>query len=500
MRRSVRALSFSCGFISLSAEILWVRLFGFANMSTPKAFGFVLSFYLVGIAAGAAAGRSVCKAGTSDERLWRHAAAALLLSGATVLLAPVVFATASLLDTRLFVAAACILATAFTVAYIFPIVHHLGAESKQQAQGGAFANVYFYNVMGAALGPLATGYVVLGLMTLQQAFCFVALLSIAAAVFFNPRGNSLRFSSAAAAVAMLLIFAISLEKHWLVQELNSNSQHAKTVIENRYGIITVFNDEKKGDAVFGGNVYDGRTNLSGEVNSNGLHRPMLLTALHAKPRRVLVLGLSVGTWLALINEFEGVELVDVVEINPGYIELAKAYPEQAKAMADPRVNLVINDARRWLRTSGAAKYDLIVMNTTFHWRSNSSLLLSSDFLRQVKTHMAPGAILTFNTTGSPDALYTATRVFNNAYRYSNFVYASDHDFRAKKEDFASRQRFSSLKVSGSPVFMTGSAKAAELLDEPFVTVEAEAIKAGRPLEEITDSNMLVEFKFGRNLN
>ncbi len=43
-------ISFFCGLISLGGEILWVRLFGFANESTPRAFGFVLFCYLIGIA------------------------------------------------------------------------------------------------------------------------------------------------------------------------------------------------------------------------------------------------------------------------------------------------------------------------------------------------------------------------------------------------------------------------------------------------------------------
>ena len=32
-------LSFACGFASLSLEILWVRLYSFAKLSTPAAFG-----------------------------------------------------------------------------------------------------------------------------------------------------------------------------------------------------------------------------------------------------------------------------------------------------------------------------------------------------------------------------------------------------------------------------------------------------------------------------
>src|SRR4051794_12217244 len=55
-----RLLAFSTGFLSLSQEILWVRLIGFANYNTPQVFGFVLGLYLLGIALGAAFGKRFC--------------------------------------------------------------------------------------------------------------------------------------------------------------------------------------------------------------------------------------------------------------------------------------------------------------------------------------------------------------------------------------------------------------------------------------------------------
>ena len=55
-------LSFCVGFLSLSQEILWVRLFGFTNESLPQAFAFVLTMYLLGIAFGAMIGRGISHA------------------------------------------------------------------------------------------------------------------------------------------------------------------------------------------------------------------------------------------------------------------------------------------------------------------------------------------------------------------------------------------------------------------------------------------------------
>ena len=73
-------LSFACGFASLSLEILWVRLYSFAKLSTPAAFGFVLMAYLLGIALGAHAGARACRRASGAAELWRYSVGALWLS------------------------------------------------------------------------------------------------------------------------------------------------------------------------------------------------------------------------------------------------------------------------------------------------------------------------------------------------------------------------------------------------------------------------------------
>ncbi|HEY6926982.1 MAG TPA: hypothetical protein VI653_26130, partial [Steroidobacteraceae bacterium] len=75
-------LSLLIGFLSLSEEILWVRVAGFAYETLPPAFSFVLACYLVGIAGGAAVGKRLC--GRSKNL---YAAAAVLLAAAALVAA-----------------------------------------------------------------------------------------------------------------------------------------------------------------------------------------------------------------------------------------------------------------------------------------------------------------------------------------------------------------------------------------------------------------------------
>jgi len=432
--------------------------------------------------------------------------AALALSALLTLLIPVIFIWGQnqwwrnpLFDFVLIASVSSVLA------YVFPIAHHLGAGAGTGNQGQRFAMVYTSNVMGAALGPLVTGYLLLNSFTLQQVFFGMAFLQLCAVAFFygsqklGADKNAVVMGSVSLA-AVVLFISVSVDPHAVIQKINSNNQVASHVIENRHGIITIFaadgNEYAKGDdAVYGGNVYDGRTNLSLEKNTNGLHRLLLLAALQPQPKKVLMVGLSIGSWLAVVNGFPGVEHIDVIEINPGYIEAAQAYPVQARAMRDARVNIIIDDARRWLRLNPEKTYDLIVMNTTWHWRANAGFLLSREFLQVIQKHMAPGAVMAFNATGSPDAFYTATHVFEHAYRYENFIYAADFDLRPRKDGDTARKIYSDLKIEAEKVFPNPDL-IERYLNKRFFSIEQEARIAGRPLEIITDNNGLTEFKYG----
>ena len=502
-------LSFFCGFISLSLEIVWVRLYGFSMFSTPAAFGFILMAYLAGIALGAWQGGKTCKKNPNNSYLWKVSTIALIFSAIATLTIPWVFLWSQsefwrgpLTDFLLIAIVSCILA------FIFPIAHHLGASPESGSQGQRFAWVYTSNVIGAALGPLVTGYILLNALTLQQVFVVLTALQLCAAGFFYSMQKtgvlriSIIFGATILGVVTVFIFEMQ-NPHAMIQKANANGLIASQVVENKYGIITIFKENNKNthdDAVYGGNVYDGRTNLSLEVNSNGLHRPLLLAALQPKPRKVLMVGLSIGSWLALVNGFPGVEKIDVVEINAGYIKAAHEYPEQAKAIKDSRVKIVIDDARRWLRFHPENKYDLVIMNTTWHWRANTGFLLSREFLQIIKNHMNEGAVMAFNATGSPDAFYTASQVFKNAYRYDNFVYAAEFDFQSRKDSDEARDVYSKIEINGEKIFAEKSNLIDVFLNKQFINIEQDEKSAKRPLEIITDNNGLTEFKYGRTLN
>lgn len=491
-------LSFATGFLSLSQEILWIRLFGFANESMPQAFSFVLAAYLLGIALGARIGK---EASTGARNLWVVSGLVLAASAVFDLASPWLYAAVA--HTAEHWQKACggllVMGTAALKAVVFPIAHHLGSDQTGDRVGRSMSRVYVFNIAGSALGPIVTGFVLLDMLTTQQCFAVAALLTFFVGVLCLLRHwPAWRIAALGTAGIALSGLAWALPER-LIHLVATDAGAIKRIVETRHGIVTVYEGGVAGDAVYGGNVYDGRTNLDPVVNSNGIDRLLILPALQDHPRRVLMIGLSIGSWLKLVTSFPGVGQIDVIEINPGYLRAMEDYPRQLSALRDGRVRLHIDDGRRWLKAQRGAQYDLVVINNTWHWRAYGSNLLSMEFLSEVKSHMAPGAILAYNSTGSPDVLRTASAVFRNAYRYEGFVIAGDHDFRAGLRTQQAFDRLKSLNLDGVPLFPAASGKVIQgFLDRSFIDVAQEQAMHSRPLAIITDDNMLTEYHSERH--
>ena len=66
---SALIMAFFVGAISLSQEIIWVRILSFSSAGAPTTFAHTLGSFLIGIAIGAMIGRRVCNY-PKDFRSW----------------------------------------------------------------------------------------------------------------------------------------------------------------------------------------------------------------------------------------------------------------------------------------------------------------------------------------------------------------------------------------------------------------------------------------------
>jgi hypothetical protein len=222
------------------------------------------------------------------------------------------------------------------------------------------------------------------------------------------------------------------------------------VIESRHGVITVDSNQ----CVYGNGAYDGVIATKLEPGS-WLVRPYFLSAVRDKLENVLVIGVASGAWTQILANHPQVKHITAIELSEGYLQLIAKYPEVSSLLTNPKVEIVIDDGRRWLRRHPDTKFDAIVMNTTHHWREFASALLSKEFLTQIKAHLTPEGIAFWNCTDSPRAAKTGMDVFPHTLMVMNHCLASSAPLTPDRARWA--KVLSQYQIDHKPLFADDAA-------------------------------------------
>jgi len=423
-------LAFLSGAVALSYEILWYRAFSFVSGSRADTFGLLLGSYLIGLALGALGAHKYCRDVDRAGRRGLLSSLVLLSLPANILgffVVPVLGWSVSRglpWEYSLFVVAVA----AAGLGSVFPLLAHVWIEPDENA-GKQVSYIYLANILGSTSGSLVTGFILTDHLTMAGMHVllgFLALAMIGVMVALGPRDRRLATGIALLALAALnatmgvQAFDGIYEK--LQDKVGYSPQRRFThVVETKSGILTV----NQSDQLFGGGAYDGAFNTSLQQDKNTILRCYALADLHRSPREALMIGLGSGSWATVVANNPAVEHLTVVEINAGYLQLLPKYPSVAGLLQNPKVTIEIDDGRRWLVRNGGRKFDLIVANATLNWRSNSTNLLSKEFLELVRTRLNPGGIYYYNTTESERVTRTGCQVFPHALKIGSFLAVSD---------------------------------------------------------------------------
>lgn len=493
------------GFLALGFEIVWFRVFSLASADRAPAFALLLATYLGGIAAGAYLSEKFTQS-ASAETVLRTMGLLLLAAGAISPFLPPLVGVLSHKNVSYLWSAPAFFIVAAMVGSVLPLLCQLSVAANESA-GRHVSLIYAANIAGSVAGSLGIGFVWLQYAGLRAVCLQLSVLGILVGVLVLVMVGG-RISSKPAWTWALVIAAFAMvpvaaqSYHLLLEKLvfgkraESGVPFAKTV-ENRNGVISVTAD----GAVFGGGVYDGHFNTDPAHDVNLILRAFAVTGLHPAPKRVLMIGLASGSWGQIFANDTRVSQLDVVEINPGYLKLIPQYPMVRSFPQNPKVHLYIDDGRRWLLAHPEEKYDLIVANTTYHWRDHSSTLLSKEFLLLLRRHLNAGGIHYFNTTESDETIVTALSVFPYGMRIVNFLAVSDAPLSLDRDKWL--QSLAAFRIDGiqsfkpetreGQVLLAAYAAFADTIHAPprFLGMENDASLRARLGRQriITDDNM-----------
>lgn len=451
----VLTLAAFSGFISLGYEIVLTRAYSFVGAGRASTFPLLLGWYLLGIALGSFASGLYCKRTTHSSRAQVRVLGYffLLVNCLGFLMIPALARWVSRFSFESSYPWVAVLAGGLGAT--LPLVAHVGIlPDRNAAQKLSF--VYVANIVGSTLGSLLTGFIAMEHLSLDAIVLLLTLLGVLLTGLLLLKDTTRH--QRVVSIAVLLVVTIATltfqkvafdryyERLWSKEKYSQNDPAFRHTVENRSGVVTV----TQGGMVFGGGIYDGQLSTDLVYDKNGIVRPYIISAFHAAPRRVLVIGLSTGAWTQVLVHHPEVQSVTAVEINPGYLQVIAKSDAVRSLLHNDKFQLVIDDGRRWLARHPHEQFDLIVMNTTFHWHAYAANLLSKEFLMEVQRHLLPSGIAIYNTTSSPEAQRTGALVFHHALRFLNNMYVSNAPLRADSARL--RSVLTAYKIDGKPVF------------------------------------------------
>lgn len=409
------------GFLSLAYEILWTRVLLLFLGNTTYAFALILSAFLIGIALGGALYARKVRPDMDERKV---------LIQLSLLMAIAVLVTLPFYDrlAELFLAAHRISGenwwslTAISFALVFAIIALptivSGAllpatvafiDPGQKRTGQGVGLVVLANTIGAMLGALVAGFALIPLLGSQNSFLLLVglnlLLVLALTLRFRPSGWLRAGAPLAVAAGLLAIFFIPAwdqslmnsgvyiyaPKYLQMGGLRQTLEREKiiAVIEGAETTVAVHESLDGAQRFF---TVNGKTDGGNgrDISTQLLigHIPLLL---HPQPDDILVIGLGTGITLKGLSA-HGSPQIDCVEISPEVVT-ASAYfnTDNGNALADPRINLLVEDGRNLLLTH-SKPYDVIISEPSNPWQAGNANLFTVDFYRLAATRLKPGGL------------------------------------------------------------------------------------------------------------
>ncbi len=412
----VMLLAAMAGVAALASEVLWTRVLRMILVGTTQAFSAMLVNYLAGIALGSALAAVLLRRGYRSE---------LLLGGSQVLLGVLtvvaMWVTPQLprllvlihgrtdmvpheLSVILSISALLLFPLALVLGTSIPLCWRLAGSSARQAPRHS-GRILAANTLGGLLGSLLAGFGAVPLWGVEGSLMGVMFLHlvIGGVAFSMAAGaNIVRRAVAVAAPLALGLVLLSrgptLHLAFLLGARNDVTraliegpgdswwQNVRFLEEGRNTTVTV---TEVGNKLLLHN--DGRqeSHLLPVEPGFGAEFAALggLPSLYAEPRqRALVIGLGAGHCATMLLAGPWEQVV-VVELEEAVVRAARfmhqAY-ERPFPVDDPRVELVIDDARAQLVLAGEGSFDAVVSQPSHPWLAGSSALYTQEFFLEVR--------------------------------------------------------------------------------------------------------------------
>lgn len=305
-----------------------------------------------------------------------------------------------------------VLPAAIASGFQFPAIIGLYGHGKSGV-GRDVGNAYLANTIGGILGALAGGFGLLPLLTAPRAWLLVVvtlLLSAMLAVFLELRRRGpvrlevlLRDPSrfgVIAVTAIISLFCLTARGPTAVWRHSgigagradeialSESPDSLEAFRRKRGTEVRWEEDGLESTVAlgqgAGYVFIVNGKSDGHTLADAPTQVMsglLATLVHPDPKSALVIGLGTGSTAGWIGVVPSIDRVDVIELEPAILRVAKdCAPVNHNVLDNPKVHVQLGDARELLRVA-PRKYDVIFSEPSNPYRAGISSMYTVEYYR-----------------------------------------------------------------------------------------------------------------------
>jgi len=423
------------GFSALVYEVAWTRLLALMLGSSAYTFSVMLIAFLVGIAIGGKLGGRysdrLLRAGGRSRVLYAFAlveVGIVALAYATMYLYPELpFWYVQLYDqlgvaqwpeavwwVSLLLAGLVMTPPAILMGMHFPLAVRAVVGNGEKL-GRPVGVVYGVNALGGAVGAFLAGFVLLPAVGMQGTIFAAAAGGLVAAgilVLYAAQGSRRRWALLSPiALAALAFLFVAQRPPWNPMLMTAGMYHYVSNFDDhsragvfRYSVdlydLIYYEEGLSSVVTVAQNTGSSHRWLAinGKVDASttdDMPTQVLLSLLPMQfveqPGDVMVIGLASGVTAGAASLVPEVESLQIVELEPAVARAARFFDEwNHSVLADPRVQLVHNDARNHLLLAETDRYDIIVSEPSNPWISGVSHLFTREFLELGKSRLKPG--------------------------------------------------------------------------------------------------------------
>jgi spermidine synthase len=421
--------AFISGFVTISMQVVWSRMLALIIGSSTYAFSIVMALFLSGLALGA----YLVSTKRNSGGLRRAVLVTELLTAFTLFLSlritsstPVFLISTAfrlginswigLLSLQIAAAALLILLPAILMGMVMPLVL-MWAGSARPRQSDELASApapssvslvgrsYALNTVGAIAGSVITAFLLVpGTSTRFTVFCAAALCLITAGIAYEPRrATSDRALARSLAIGAAVVLAVAIFVVWPRLNLNALSTGAydgyvRVLAKSRGGgpedgrsdqpsdhQLLMYEEGRtatvsvRRDWGITSVAINGRTNAS---DADDMPTQVMLGQLGVlnAPRagKALIVGFATGVTAGSVLQ-SPIESIDCVEIEPAAVASSHFFEHvNNHPLNDPRLHLIIDDARTYLRVNPGT-YDMIISEPSHPWVPGVANLFTREF-------------------------------------------------------------------------------------------------------------------------